>query len=138
MCVRAYVCACVYACVRGGVCTCIRCSVCLVRLYTCTRECQFAYTHMCMKCLYMCLHYDIKHAFIHTYARTNTYPRIQLPTQARTHKHRNEQTALSYCSCLAPAYFNDDEHLDFMIHINAGAWPRYRYSLVGSFHHRSQ
>ncbi|KAI0227420.1 hypothetical protein LSAT2_022100 [Lamellibrachia satsuma] len=32
-------------------------------------------------------------------------------------------------SCFAPAYFNDDERLDFMIHINAGAWPRYRYSL---------
>ncbi|KAI0219154.1 hypothetical protein LSAT2_029235 [Lamellibrachia satsuma] len=32
-------------------------------------------------------------------------------------------------SCLAPAYFNDDEHLDFMIHLNRGAWPNYKYSL---------
>ncbi|KAI0211987.1 hypothetical protein LSAT2_003139 [Lamellibrachia satsuma] len=32
-------------------------------------------------------------------------------------------------SCLAPAYFNDDEHLDFMIHLNRGAWPEYKYSL---------
>ncbi|KAI0227422.1 hypothetical protein LSAT2_022102 [Lamellibrachia satsuma] len=32
-------------------------------------------------------------------------------------------------SCLAPAYFNDDEHLDFMIHLNSGAWPDYKYSL---------
>ncbi|KAI0236790.1 hypothetical protein LSAT2_012668 [Lamellibrachia satsuma] len=32
-------------------------------------------------------------------------------------------------SCLAPAYFNGDEYLDFMIHLNRGAWPDYKYSL---------
>ncbi|KAK2179236.1 hypothetical protein NP493_504g03043 [Ridgeia piscesae] len=32
-------------------------------------------------------------------------------------------------SCFAPAYFNDDDTLDFMIHLNRGVWPHYKYAL---------
>ncbi|KAI0222414.1 hypothetical protein LSAT2_026355 [Lamellibrachia satsuma] len=31
-------------------------------------------------------------------------------------------------STLAPAYFNDDDTLDFMLHMNKGSWPKYLYS----------
>ena len=45
---------------------------------------------------------------------------------------------LSCCSCFAPAYFNDDEHRDFMIHLNKGALPKYKCSLLVNFNHGSQ
>lgn len=30
----------------------------------------------------------------------------------------------------APGYFNDDQHLDFMMHWHYGTWPDYKYSMV--------
>ncbi len=34
------------------------------------------------------------------------------------------------CSVPAPAHFNDDDTVDFMVHLNYGRWPDYQYSLV--------
>lgn len=36
------------------------------------------------------------------------------------------------CSTPAPGHFNDDDTVDFMIHLNYGKWPEYFYSLVRS------
>ena len=56
-CVCLYVRACVRACARVQVCvyvhSLVRVFCTLVNVYACTRECLFAYTHMCMKCMYM-------------------------------------------------------------------------------------
>ena len=35
-----------------------------------------------------------------------------------------------YYSTPAPGHFNDDDTVDFMIHLNYGKWPEYFYSLV--------
>ena len=43
-------------------------------------------------------------------------------------KHPN--LVLKCYSTLAPAYFNDDDTLDFMLHMNKGSWPKYLYSQV--------
>ena len=34
------------------------------------------------------------------------------------------------CSLPAPGYFNDDDTVDFMLHMNHGVYPDYDYSMV--------
>lgn len=40
------------------------------------------------------------------------------------------QLFLFFFSSPAPGFFNDDEVLDFMIHLNFGAYPSYNHSMV--------
>jgi hypothetical protein len=35
-----------------------------------------------------------------------------------------------FSSTAAPGYFNDDDVLDFMMHVSPGSWPHYNYSVV--------
>ena len=37
---------------------------------------------------------------------------------------------LNFCSTPALGYFNDDDQLDFMVHLCYGEWPVYPFSLV--------
>ena len=47
-----------------------------------------------------------------------------------SHTDEFYQILYVHYSTPAPGHFNDDDTVDFMIHLNYGKWPEYFYSLV--------